>query len=93
VAEFIGARLEEAGGIVDSDGASHAVEIVIGDIESKPNVAVSVARRFVDEDEVVAALMGSVTPISLAIAEVVEEAKVPYISMASSMTIVKHPES
>lgn len=93
VAEIIAAQLEEAGGIVDSDGVSHAVEIVIGDTESKPDVAVSVARRFVDEDGVVALVMGSVTPISLAIAEVAEETKVPYISMASSLAIVQDPES
>jgi branched-chain amino acid transport system substrate-binding protein len=93
VAEIIAARLEEAGGIVDSDGVSHAVDIMIGDTESKPDVAVSVARRFVDEDSVVALVMGSVTPISLAIAEVAEEAKVPYISMASSLAIVKNPET
>jgi len=93
VAEIISARLKEAGGIVDSNGVIHPVEIIIGDTESKPDVAVSVARRFIEEDEVVALIMGSVTPISLAIAEVAEEAKVPYISMASSLAIVKDPES
>jgi branched-chain amino acid transport system substrate-binding protein len=93
VAEIIAARLAEAGGIVDSDGVTHPVEIVIGDTESNPDVAVSVARRFIEEDGVVALVMGSVTPISLAIAEVAEEDEVPYISMASALAIVQDPDS
>jgi branched-chain amino acid transport system substrate-binding protein len=93
VAEIIAAQLNEAGGIVDSNGVTHPVEIIIGDTESKPDVAVSVARRFIEEDGVVALIMGSLTPISLAIAEVAEEAEVPYVSMASSLAIVKDPET
>jgi hypothetical protein len=93
VAEIIAARLEEAGGIVGSDGVKHPVEILIGDTETNPDVAVSVARRYVEEDEVVAVIGGSVTPISLAIAEVAEEAEVPYISMASSLAIITDPET
>jgi len=93
VAEIIAAQLEQEGGIVGPDGVRHPVEILIGDTESNPDVAVSVARRYVDEDEVTAIIAGSVTPISLAIAEVAEEAKVPYISMASSLAIVTNPDS
>jgi branched-chain amino acid transport system substrate-binding protein len=93
VAEIIAARLEQAGGIVGPDGVSHEVEILIGDTESNPDVAVSVARRYVEEDEVVALVMGSLTPMSLAIAEVAEEAEVPYISMASSLAIIADPDT
>ena len=93
VAEIIAARLEKAGGIVGSDGVSHKVEILIGDTETNPDVAVSVARRYVDEDEVVALVMGSVTPISLAIAEVAEETETPYVSMASSLVIIVDPDT
>ena len=93
VAEIIAARLEETGGIVGPDGVRHAVQILIGDTESNPDVAVSVARRYIDEDEVVAVIGGSVTPISLSIAEVAEEAQVPYISMASSLAIISDPET
>jgi branched-chain amino acid transport system substrate-binding protein len=93
VAEIIAARLEAAGGIVGPDGVSHAVEVIIGDTETNPDVAVSVARRYVEEDEVAALVMGSVTPISLAIAEVAEEAEVPYVSMASSLAIVTDPDT
>jgi branched-chain amino acid transport system substrate-binding protein len=52
-----------------------------------------VARRYIDEDEVVAVVAGSVTPISLAVAAVAEEAEVPYISMASSLAIVTDPDT
>ena len=91
VAEIVAARLKEAGGVVGPDGVRHAVEIIIGDTESNPDVGVSVARRYIDEDEVVALVMGSLTPISLAIAEVAGEAKVPYVSMASALSIVQDP--
>jgi branched-chain amino acid transport system substrate-binding protein len=92
VAEIIAARVEEEGGVVGPDGVLHPVEILIGDTESNPDAGVSVARRFIDEDEVVVLVMGSLTPISLAIAEVGEEAEVPYVSMASSSLIVQDPE-
>ncbi|MFQ5812395.1 MAG: ABC transporter substrate-binding protein [Anaerolineae bacterium] len=93
VAEIVAAQLEEAGGIVGPDGVKHKIEVLIGDTETNPDVAVSVARRYVDEDEVVALVMGSVTPISLAIAEVAEEAKAPYVSMASSLLIITDPDT
>jgi len=93
VAEIIAAQLEEAGGIVGPDGVKHEVEIVIGDTETNPDTAVSVTRRYIEEDKVVAVVAGSVTPISLAIAEVSEEAEVPYISMASSLAIITDPDT
>jgi branched-chain amino acid transport system substrate-binding protein len=93
VAEIISAQMEQSGGILGPDGVKHPVEILIGDTESNPDVAVSVARRYIDEDEVVAVIAGSVTPISLAIGAVAEEAKVPYVSMASSLAIITDPNS
>jgi branched-chain amino acid transport system substrate-binding protein len=93
VAEFIAGQLTQSGGIVGPDGVKHPVEILIGDTESNPDVAVSVARRYIDEDGVVAVVAGSVTPISLAIAAVAEEAKTPYISMASSLAIIVNPDT
>jgi len=92
-AEIMRDRLEESGGIMGPDGVVHEVEIIVGDSESNPDVAASLARRYVDEDEVVALIMGSVTPISLAIAEVATEAEVPYISMASSLAIISDPDT
>lgn len=93
VAQMVAAQLEEQGGVVGPDGVTHPVEVLIGDTESNPDVAVSLARRYINEDEVVALVMGSVTPISLAIAEVAEEAEVPYVSMASSLAIITDPDT
>lgn len=93
VAVIIAERLKEAGGIAGSDGVRHEVEVLIGDTESNPDAAVSLARRYIEEDEVVAIIAGSVTPISLAIAAVAEESEVPYISMASSLAIVTNPDT
>ncbi len=91
VAEIIAERYKD--GIVGPDGVRHKLEILIGDTESKPDVGVSLARRYIDEENVVALVMGSLTPISLAIAEVAEEAKVPYVSMASSLLIITDPNT
>jgi len=91
VAEIIKAQLEKTGGVVGPDGVLHPVEILIGDTESKPDVAVSLARRYIDEDKAVVLVMASLTPESLAIAPVATEAKVPYISMASAKAIIQDP--
>lgn len=93
VAEIIQAGLDEAGGVTGPDGVIHEVELIIGDTESNPDVAASLARRYIDEDEVVALVMGSLTPISLAISAVAMEAEVPYVSMASAGVIVKNPDT
>jgi branched-chain amino acid transport system substrate-binding protein len=93
VAEIIAAQLDESGGVIGPDGVIHPVEILIGDTESNPDVAVSVARRYIEEDEVLTLVMGSLTPMSLAIAEVAEEAEVPYVSMASSLLIITDPDT
>jgi branched-chain amino acid transport system substrate-binding protein len=93
VAEIIAEQLVSSGGIVGPDGVRHEVEILIGDTETNPDVAVSVTRRYIDEDGVAAVVGGSVTPISLAIAEVAEEDNVLYISMASSLAIITDPET
>lgn len=90
VAEIVAAKLKD--GIVGPDGVKHAVEVLIKDDESKPDVAVSIARRFIEEDKVVALVMGSLTPPSLSIAQVAEEAKVPYVSMASALRIIQDPK-
>jgi branched-chain amino acid transport system substrate-binding protein len=91
--EVLKERLEESGGFVGPDGASHQIEIVVGNTESNPDVASGLARRYAYEDEVVALIMGSVAPVSLAVAEVAEEAEVPYVSMAWSPSIISDPDT
>jgi branched-chain amino acid transport system substrate-binding protein len=93
VAEIITKQLSESRGIIGPDGVRHQVELLIGDTQSNPDTAVSVARRYIDEDKVVAIIAGSLTSISLAIAQVSEETKVPYISMASSLAIITDPDT
>jgi branched-chain amino acid transport system substrate-binding protein len=88
VAEILADRLNKAGGIKGPDGVTHPVQIIIKDTASNPDTAVSVARGFIDQDQVDALVMGSVTPISVAIAQVAQESKVPYVSMASSSAII-----
>jgi branched-chain amino acid transport system substrate-binding protein len=93
VAEIIKARLEEAGGVLGPDNVLHPVEIIIGDSETNPDTAAGLARRYIEEDEAVALVMGSLTSISLAISGVAQEAEVPYVSMASAGVIVKNPDT
>jgi branched-chain amino acid transport system substrate-binding protein len=81
-------RLEQSGGVVGPDGVAHEVTIFVGDTESDAQVANGLAQRFAYEDEVVAMIMGSTTPTSLAAAEVAGEANVPYVSMGWSPAIV-----
>ena len=45
VGEIIAAQLEASGGIVGQDGVRHEVEVIIGDTETNPDVAVSLAGR------------------------------------------------
>jgi branched-chain amino acid transport system substrate-binding protein len=91
--EVLKERLEESGGFVGPDGVTHQIEIVVGNTESNPDVAAGLARRYVYEDEVVALVMGSTAAVSLAVAEVAEEAEVPYISMAQSPSIISDPDT
>lgn len=91
--EVLKERLEESGGFAGPDGVMHQIEIVVGNTESNPDVATGLARRYAYEDEVVGLIMGSVAPVSLAVAEVAEEAQVPYISMAWSPAIISDPDT
>jgi branched-chain amino acid transport system substrate-binding protein len=91
--EVLKERLEESAGFVGPDGVIHQIEIVVGNAESNPDIAVGLARRYAYEDEVVALIMGSVAPVSLAVAEVAEEAEVPYISMGWSPSVISDPDT
>lgn len=92
-ADMIAAQIEEAGGLAGPDGVVHPVEFLIYDTESTPDVATTVVSRLIEEDEVDAVVCGTLTGTSLAIVPLAEEAEVPYVSMASSETIIKDPET
>ncbi len=93
VGKIISDRINAAGGVVGPDGVKHQVQILIQDTQSSADTAVSVARRFITQDNVDALVMGSTTPLSVAVAGVAEEAKVPYVSMASSSAIITDPKT
>lgn len=91
--QMIAEQLNAQGGVVGPDGVRHPVEILIFDTETNPDVAVSVVRRMIEEENVQVVVAGTTSGISMAIVPVVTEAQVPYISMASAGAIVKDPES
>lgn len=91
--QIIAEQLAEQGGVVGPDGVNHPVELIIYDTETNPDVAVSVVRRMIEEDNVQVVVAGTTSGISMAIVPIVTEAQVPFISMASAGAIVKDPES
>ncbi len=84
-------QLEAAGGgVTGPDGVFHPVEIIIEDTEGNPDVGVALAKKFIDEDQVVVIVGGTRSPVSVPVAvSVIEEAQTPFISMASSSAIVE----
>jgi branched-chain amino acid transport system substrate-binding protein len=91
--QLIAQQLADQGGIVGPDDVRHPVEIMIFDTETNPDVAVSVVRRMIEEENVQVVVAGTTTGISMAIVPIITEAEVPYISMASSGAIVKDPDT
>jgi branched-chain amino acid transport system substrate-binding protein len=82
-------QLDAAGGVVGPDGVRHPVQILIHDTEGTGDVAVPVTKKLIDDDQVVAIVGPSTSPESMALIPIVQEAKVPNISLASSSAIVK----
>lgn len=68
--------------------AGHRVEYIILDDASDTTTAVKNTRRFISEDRVDVVIGSTTTPNSLAMIDVVAEAKTPMISMAASARIV-----
>jgi branched-chain amino acid transport system substrate-binding protein len=80
-------------GVVGPDDVHHPVDIMIFDTETNPDVAVSVVRRMIEEENVQVVVAGTTSGISMAIVPIITEAEIPYISMASSGAIVKDPDT
>lgn len=79
--------------LVDQINASGGVNgekinLVIYDDGGDPNKARTFATRLVEADEVVAVIGGTTTGTSMAIIPVIEDAKVPFISLAGAIEIV-----
>lgn len=88
-ARMVQQQLDAQGGIVGPDGLKHKVEILIYDTQGSGDVAIPLAKKLISDDKVVAIVGGTVSPESLALVPIVQEAKIPYISMASSSQIVE----
>lgn len=92
-ARMIAAQLEESGGIVDSNGTMHPVEVIIYDSESNPDIAAAAISRLILEDEVDVIVAGSTSGNSMAMAPIATENGVAMISMGSAGVIVKDPDT
>jgi branched-chain amino acid transport system substrate-binding protein len=88
-ARLVQSQLEAQGGIMGADGLRHPVKIVIYDTQSTADVAITLAKKLINDDKVVAIVGGTTSPESLALVPIVQEAKIPFISAASSSQIVE----
>ncbi len=88
-ARLVQSQLEAQGGIIGTDGLRHPVKIVIYDTQSSADVAITLAKKLINDDKVVAIVGGTTSPESLALVPIVQEAKIPFISAASSSQIVE----
>jgi branched-chain amino acid transport system substrate-binding protein len=88
-ARMVQKQLDDQGGIVDANGVRHKVEIIIYDSQGTGDGAIPLAKKLIDDDKVIAIAGGSTSPESLALVPIVQDAKIPYVSMASSSQIVE----
>jgi branched-chain amino acid transport system substrate-binding protein len=71
------------------DGTPRTVEIVEYDTEGSADVAIPLAKKLIDNDQVSIIVGGTRSPVSLALVPIMQEAEIPFISMASSSEIVE----
>jgi branched-chain amino acid transport system substrate-binding protein len=77
-------RINAAGGV-----NGRKVEVVIYDSAGDARQAVTFARRLIEEDKVDIIVGGSTTGETMAVAPLVEEAQIPFISLAGANVIVE----
>lgn len=75
--------------MVGPEGQPRKVEIILYDTEGSGDVAIPLAKKLIDDDQVAVIVGGTTSPESLALVPIVQEAEIPYISMASSSQIVE----
>ena len=78
-------RVQENGGWVDR---SIPVEVIMYDTEADPTKTVTATKKLIESDQVDVIIGPTTSGTSLAIVDIVEEAKVPLISCAASVKIV-----
>lgn len=74
------------------DGTPRVVEIIEYDTEGSGDVAIPLAKKLIDNDQVSIIVGGTRSPVSLALVPIMQEAEIPFISMASSSEIVEPVE-
>lgn len=79
----------EAADLTGPDGQPRKVEIILYDTEGSGDVAIPLAKKLIDDDQVSIIVGGTRSPVSLALVPIMQEAEIPYISMASSSEIVE----
>ncbi|NPV06379.1 MAG: ABC transporter substrate-binding protein [Anaerolineae bacterium] len=89
VAVMIQEQLNASGGIVGPDGTVHPVEIIIQDTQGSPDVAVTLIKKLIDDEGVLAIVGPTTSGASMAVVPIAQEARVPLVSMASSSAIVE----
>jgi branched-chain amino acid transport system substrate-binding protein len=81
-------HLNGQGGILGPDGLMHKLDVKKYDDQSDATKAVEIVKKLIEEDKAVVIIGGSGSPASIAVIETVTNAKVPFISVASSSAIV-----
>ena len=89
VAAMLQQQLNAKGGIIGSDGVLHPVELIIEDTQGSGDVAVTLVKKLIDDEGVVAIIGPSTSTESMALIPIVQESQVTLISLASSSSIVK----
>jgi branched-chain amino acid transport system substrate-binding protein len=88
VAVMLQKEIDAAGGVVGPDGVRHPVQIVIQDTEGNSDNAITLAKKLINDDKVVALIGPTTSPEAMALIPVVQEAGLTLLSMASSSAIV-----
>ncbi len=93
VARLVQERLNREGGIAGPDGVRHEVQILIQDDQSRADVAASLARRLIEQEQVHVLVGTTLSGPSLAIVPIATELRTPNISMASARAIIEDPQT
>lgn len=73
-------------------GEPRTIEIIEYDTEGSGDVAIPLAKKLIETDQAAIIVGGTRSPVSLALVPIMQEAEVPFISMASSSEIVEPVE-
>lgn len=82
-------QINAKGGVPGPDGKSHPIEATFEDDQSKPDEAVLIVKKFIEQDKVPLIVGGTGSPTSMAVIDTVTEAKIPFISNAAANAIIE----